>query len=223
MKSKVINHLGLVSGMCDELEICTQIDSKIKQDISQRNISIGTIVRALILNGLGFTQRSLYLVPNFFEDKPIELLLGKGIESSHLNDTVIGRALDDLYQYGTTKLFSELAAHAILKLNLSTRFAHLDSTSFHLDGKYNSEKESQNLLVIHLTNGYSRDHRPELNQVILNLIVENHAGIPMHMEALSGNSSDKTSFRKTIEQHIQNLQAVHGFEYVIADSALYTS
>jgi len=223
LNSKVINHLGLVSGMCDELEIQSIIDAKIQQDTNQRNISIGTIVKALILNGLGFTQRSLYMVTHFFEDKPIELLLGSGIECSHLNDTVIGRALDALYQYGTTQLFAELASHAALKLNLSTRFAHLDSTSFHLDGKYNSEEDPEKMTVIHITQGYSRDHRPELNQVILNLIVENQSGIPMHMEALSGNSSDKTGFRKTIVEHIGNLQSLHGFEYIIADSALYTS
>jgi len=223
IESKVINHLGLVAGMCDTLEIVSQIDNKIKQDAVQRNISIGTIVKSLILNGLGFAQRSLYMVSHFFEDKPVSLLLGEGIESSYLNDTVIGRALDDLYQYGTTKLYAELSAHSILKLNLSNPFVHLDSTSFHLDGKYNSEEDGKDLTVVHLTKGYSRDHRPELNQVMLNLIVENQAGIPMHMEVLNGNSSDKITFRETIVKHIKNLQLAHGFSYTIADSALYTS
>jgi hypothetical protein len=51
------------------------------------------IIKALILNGLGFNQRRLYMVSNFFSDKPIAHLLGAGIDSSHLNDTVIGRCL----------------------------------------------------------------------------------------------------------------------------------
>ena len=37
--------------------------------------------------------------------------------------------------------------------------------------------------------GYSRDHRPELNQVVLNLICENQAGIPVYMKPASGNSN----------------------------------
>ena len=38
-----------------------------------------------------------------------------------------------------------------------------------------------------LVRGYSRDHRPELNQVILELICENQAGLPVYIRALSGN------------------------------------
>jgi len=36
---------------------------------------------------------------------------------------------------------------------------------------------------IRITKGYSRDHRPELNQVILNLITKNQACIPVYMNA----------------------------------------
>jgi transposase len=43
--------------------------------------------------------------------------------------------------------------------------------------------------VVHITKGYSRDHRPDLNQVVLELIVEHQAGIPVLMQPLSGNSS----------------------------------
>jgi transposase len=31
----------------------------------------------MVLNGLGFTNRRLYLVPRFFEKKPIERLLAR--------------------------------------------------------------------------------------------------------------------------------------------------
>ena len=74
---------------------------------------------------------------------------------------------------------------------------HLDSTSFHLDGDYSGQSDSD-INVIHITKGYSRDHRPDLNQVVLQLISDNKSGIPLLMEVLSGNNSDKTSFRLTI-------------------------
>lgn len=222
--SKELNHLGLVSGMVDELLLVETIDSLLPQDLGQRHVSIGVAVKALILNGLGFTQRRLYLVPSFFSDKPTEELLGKGVQASHLNDTVLGRALDALYDYGCTDLFSRLSASACSILGLASEFGHLDSTSFHLHGEYNSSTPPTELeMLIHITKGYSRDHHPELNQVILNLIAENRAGIPMHMEALSGNSDDKTSFRVTVENHIDQLQNVHGIKYLVADSAFYTS
>jgi hypothetical protein len=40
---------------------------------------VGTAVVAMILNGLGFANRQLYLIPQFFANKPVEHLLGEGI------------------------------------------------------------------------------------------------------------------------------------------------
>jgi transposase len=57
---------------------------------------------------------------------------------------------------------------------------------------------------------------------MLNLIVDNKAGIPMAMEPLSGNSSDKTSFVNTIESHIEGLTNT-AQNKVIVDSALYSA
>lgn len=63
--------------------------------------------------------------------------------------------------------------------------------------------------MIQITKGYSRDHRPDLNQAILQLIVENQAGIPLLMKPFSVHSDDKTSFRETIQAHLSQLMAAH--------------
>ena len=74
-----------------------------------------------------------------------------------------------------------------------------------------------------MTRGYSRDHRPDLNQVVVQLISERQAGIPLWMEPLSGNNSDKDSFRETVKAHVSQLNRAVGLEYLVADSALYTA
>ena len=220
--SKALNHLGLVSGMYDELGIGEKIDLLIPQDESKRRVSIGQAVKAMVLNGLGFSTRALYLTPLFFQDKPVERLLGEGIEASHLNDDVLGRALESLYEYGLESLYPQLAGLAVNRLKLACRFAHLDSTGFHVDGQYNSSEEEEQG-VIRITKGYSRDHRPDLNQVVLQLICERQAGIPLLMETLSGNNSDKESFRETVKNHIAQMRSDFHVEYVVADSALYVA
>ncbi|MCO6428181.1 hypothetical protein [Nitrosomonas communis] len=60
--------------------------------------------------------------------------------------------------------------------------------------------------MIHITQGYSRDHRPDLNQAVLQLIVERQAGIPLLMEPLSDNNADKASLKQTLEQYMAQLQ-----------------
>jgi transposase len=209
--------------MVDELGLVSLIDSLIIQDHQQRQVSVGQCVKAMILNGLGFVNRTLYLMPHYFKDKPVGRLLGEGIQAEHLNDDALGRALDSIYAYGPCDLYGQLAFQSVKRLGLSCRVGHLDSTSFHVDGVYNSRQDEVEDGVIHITQGYSRDHRPDLNQVVLQLINEHQAGIPPWMEALDGNSSDKTGFRRTVTAHLKHLQEQVGLNLLVADSALYTA
>jgi len=41
---------------------------------------------------------------------------------------------------------------------------------------------------------------------VLQLICERQAGIPLLMETLNGNNSDKDSFRETISAHIKQMR-----------------
>jgi transposase len=136
----------------------------------------------MVLNGLGFANQPLYLRPHFFEDKPVERLLGKGIKAEYLNDDVMGRTLDKLYSYGINRIYTTAAAQAVQRLGLTGRFGHLDATGFHLSVQYNSDKAAPEG-VVQITKGYSRDHRPDLNQIVLQLICERQAGIPLLMES----------------------------------------
>ena len=59
--------------------------------------------------------------------------------------------------------------------------------------------------------------------MILQLISEHQTGIPLWMGALSGDSSDKESFRQTLNAHLEQLHDGVGLSLIIADSALYTA
>jgi transposase len=221
-RSQILDHLGLVAGMCDELGIGDVIDKATQQNPEMRDLTVGEAVKAMVLNGLGFINQALYLVPRFFQNKPTSRLIAPRVAPEQLNDDALGRALATLYDYGVTELYSLMAATAAKRLGLAPTFAHLDSTSFHVDGRYNSEEEPD-AEVIHITRGYSRDHRPDLNQVMLELIVEHQAGIPVLMQPLSGNSSDAHEFGQVVKDHIAQLQTTYGTTYLVADSALYTA
>ncbi len=220
-RTEIIDHLGLVAGMCNELGIAETIDEVTEQDPVMHIVTAGQAVQAMVLNGLGFVNQQLYLVPHFFKNKPIPRLIAPGIYARHLNDDTLGRALDTLYKCGVTELYSLIAATAAQRLGLAPRMAHLDTTSFHVDGRYNSDEEPDEG-VVQITRGYSRDHRPDLNQVILELMVEHQAGIPILMKPLSGNSTDTQAFGDVIQSHVNQLQTTYGATYVVADCALYS-
>ena len=218
--TKSLDHLGLVSGMCKYIGIAKFIDDAHPEQSQDKHVSYGQLVEAIILNGLGFVGRTLHMYPEYFADRPVERLIGKGVKAEHINDDALGRCLDQLYETGVSELFKGLSARTISHLKLPCEGLNLDSTSIHVDGEY---KDEDGNTAIQLVRGYSRDHRPELNQVVLNLITENKAGIPVYMQAASGNINDNEGFKNIVKQHIKSLKAAHEKRYFIADAALYTA
>ena len=65
-RTQVLDHLGLVAGMFEELGITEVIDRATQQDPEMRIVTVGHAVKAMVLNGLGFLNQQLYLVPHFF-------------------------------------------------------------------------------------------------------------------------------------------------------------
>ncbi len=88
----------------------------------------------------------LYLFPKFFEGKATEHLMGEGIQASHLNEYRLGRVLDKLYLAGSSQIFTTIAASAAQKFEIDTETFPLDSSSFHLHGKYESELASVSVI-----------------------------------------------------------------------------
>ncbi len=75
-------------------------------------MSVGTATMAMILNGLGFSNRQLYLVPQFFVTQPAQHLLGPGTAADMPHDVCLGRALDWLHARDPMALFAGIAHHA---------------------------------------------------------------------------------------------------------------
>lgn len=221
IKTYAMDHHGLVAAVCRDVGIATKIDKRMGKQDPRRIVSTGTAVVAMILNGLGFTNRRLYLTPQFFESKPIERLLEGDISSHHLDDNALGKALDEISEYGASRLLGEIAFEVALENNLLGSLAHLDSTSMSVEGEY--EKGSKEN-VIKLTYGHSKDHRPDLKQAIMSLVVSGPSAVPIWMEPHDGNSSDKKEFHETIKKvraFQKQLKGCPEFKWV-ADSALYS-
>ena len=65
-RTQIFDHLGLVAGMFDELGIAEIIDTATQQNPEMRLVTAGHAVKAMVLNGLGFVNQQLSLVPHFF-------------------------------------------------------------------------------------------------------------------------------------------------------------
>jgi transposase len=81
---KNIDHLGIVAGIIDAIGLVDIVNKLVGQD-PQEKVSAGHVVKAMILNGLGFVSSPLYMFPEFFSDKPCEHLIGEGVKAEYLN------------------------------------------------------------------------------------------------------------------------------------------
>ncbi|WP_165394871.1 IS1634 family transposase [Methanofollis fontis] len=187
-----IGHLGLVAGAFDTLGIAPVIDRAIPKT-RQYHLTHGDIVKAVVLNGLGFVEPRLYLYPAFFSDIAIERLLGEGVTTDHLNDDVLGRTLDAIALFGPTELFNEIVVECLLASDYGTHCLHVDTTAFSVSGDYDVDFDSRDIT---LTHGRPKDGRWDLKQFVLGTATDQH-GIPLFLQAFSGNESDKKTLMRS--------------------------
>jgi transposase len=215
-----LDHCGIIAGICDEMGLVEEIN-RLLGTHPQEIISPGQVVKAMILNGLGFVSAPLYLFEKFFVGKATEHLLGEGIRPEHLNDDRLGRVLDKLYAKGLTEMFVTIALAAAKCFGVDLHSLHLDSSSMHVDGNYYSTTEAgAETGGIKITYGYSRDHRPDLKQFVVDLICSGDGDIPLYLRVGDGNEADSAMFAKLVREFRQQWQIDALF---VADAALYTA
>jgi transposase len=216
-----LDHLGIVAEVCEEIELSAWLDAQ--EPTNRQQVSVGTATVAMVLNGLGFSNRQLYLVPQFFANKPVEHLLGPGITAELLNDDCLGRTLDWLYAHDLTKLFAGIATRARQVFGITAAQVHVDTTSFSVSGEYAGAQEGEGAEVIAITYGYSRDHRADLKQWMLALATTHDGEVPLFMQPLDGNRSDKVSLLTTITAiQTQLREAGEEASVYVADNGVYS-
>jgi transposase len=75
-----LDHLGIVAGIIDRIGLVERVDERLGPSPDEL-VSSGQVLKAMILNGLGFVSAPMYLFSRFFEGKPTEHLLGEGVRS----------------------------------------------------------------------------------------------------------------------------------------------
>ena len=212
-----LDHLGIIAGVISDLKLVEFIDERIPRD-SREEISCGETVAGMILNGLGFSDRPLTLTPQFFENKALNRLFRPGVNAEYFNRFKLGRALDDCHAYGCDFLFAEVSAKICKVEGVDTKFNSLDTTAFSLTGDYDVDSDEH---TIEITHGYSKDHRPDLKQAVLEIMCSHDGGVPVISKSWNGNASDTKIFRERAKALTDNFKAAEGPHYLIADSKLY--
>ena len=211
-----LDHLGLIVSVIKDLGLIDMIDTRLVPD-TQEMITPGEAVAGMILNGLGFANRPLSLTPQFFASKPLDLWFREGIEAEMFNRLKLGRTLDEAYTYGCDRLFQELALAVCAQEGIDLRCNHLDTTSVSRSGAYVPDSDEHAMTITH---GYSKDHRPDLQQAGLELMVSQDGGVPFVSQSWAGNTADLQMFQERARALMHAFTNTPSPRYLVADAKL---
>jgi len=175
------DHFPIIAQFIEDIGMIDIIDSQTGIN-SNEILTTGQAASAMIIMALGFTSRPLYLAPQFFESKALNLIIGKNktgnkfvdeILPEHLNDDKLGRTLDEIYEIGPDTLFQTIAFAAAKKEKLTVPTLHVDTTTHSFYGEYNNEEltDSEKLSHAQIEYGFSKDKRQDCKQLVQELIV----------------------------------------------------
>ena len=212
---KKTGHLGLVVAIFRKYKIVQMVDRLLPKRSNHQKISHGQALLALVLQGMSFENRRLYLSEEFFSHYDLEQIFGPGIKSEHFNPSTLARTLDAIYKHGATQFFIDVCLGIVLNHKILKKFIFMDTTSFAVMGRKYKGKGS-----IELKHGHSKDYRMDLRQLVY-LLVSSEDGVPLFGECYSGNASDSAVFQQKIIQLQEIIDEHLDGRYLVLDSALY--
>jgi transposase len=132
-----------------------------------------------------------------------------------LNDDRLGRVLDAVAKSNRKTLFMRIALRMIKIFELDCGYVHQDTTTVKLCGRYATWGGEPKA-----ANGYSKDHRPDLKQLVLGINVIGDGAVPIAHDIYSGNRTDD-SIHVSNWERLRRLLQTTDFIYT-ADSKLCT-
>ena len=207
----------MIQKLCDHIGFQKFINSQVRWEPSQWKTSPGLLAEALIMNTL-LGRDALYKVEEFFEKVDTETLFGEGISRDNFKDDAFATLLDRIHEANPKKLFSLFVFNALKHEDIFFESIHADTTSFSLTGEYKEQQES----AISVKRGHTKDHRPDLKQVMLGLITTKD-GFPIFAEPLDGNKADSTWNKDVLAQIDDILYGDRARSLIyVADSSMVT-
>ena len=177
--------------------------------------SLGVLLRSIIVE-----REPVYRQQETVEPFAAGLFGIKAGEVRLLNDDRIGRALDRLYDADRAALGTELVIR--LSKHFKVRFdrLHNDSTTIRFCGNYRAARGRwlRGKQAPWITYGKSKDHRPDLKQLLFILTTSADGGVPVQFRCAHGNTEDSQTHIETWNS-LRELTGTADFLYV-ADSKL---
>ena len=204
---RFVAHLPLVRAALDQLDILEVVEKHCPVHPLNR-VSDAECVAAMVLKVLSGGP-ALWRLDAWLEKLDLDVLIGEGVEADAFNDTRLAQALDHLDAAGTDNVMFSVAQRYLEESPAQDAYSvRHDTTSVKLFGMYEGDAEPQPAW------GFSKDHRPDLKQLIYGLTLHGSASVPLVVSVDAGNTSDSTVARNHLDELAKLLPDDHQVTFV---------
>lgn len=191
LASRTLGGLPIVNQVLDRLGLPALLAEALPVEDARVKLAPAAAIRLVITN-LVLGREPLYGLGEWAARHDPALLGLTGDEIGLLNDDRVGRALEALFDADRASLLTGVMLGAIGEFDIDTNQLHNDSTSISVHGAYSdavgTPRGGKPTPVI--TFGHSKDHRPDLKQLVWILTVSADGAVPVAYRLADGNTSD---------------------------------
>jgi transposase len=221
LQSTGLGALPVIGRFLARIDLPGTLERHLPVGDGRTTLSAATAIGVLVAN-LCVEREPIYGLAGWaaaFEPGLLGLVRG---EAELLNDDRVGRALDQLFDADRASLLTELVLRAVREFQIDCSQLHNDSTSIVLHGDYTAAdgRERGGKATVLAARGHSKDHRPDLKQLVLILTVTADGAVALAHRLAAGNTSDDRTHIDTWDE-LRTMTGRADFLYV-ADSKLCT-
>ncbi|MCP3913972.1 MAG: IS1634 family transposase [bacterium] len=219
LRTERLGALPLINHFADRLGLAALLDRHVPTTSSRCRVAharaLGVLVRSILVE-----REPLYRQQETVTTFASWAFGLEPAEAKGLRDDQIGRALDRLFDADRGSLLTDIVVAAQERFGLVLDELHNDSTTVSFAGQYvrATGRSIRGKRGPWITYGFSKDHRPDLKQLLFVLTTAADGGVPVQFRCEAGSCAD-------VRTHIETWEALRratgspDFLYV-ADSKL---
>lgn len=192
LRSYAVGAVPILNRFLKRLDLEALLERHLPAEDARTTVPTATGLLLLVRNVL-VSREPIYGVADWAYGYAPDLLDLSEARLVALNDDRLGRCLNRLFRATGPELILDVVRQAIREFGLRLDELHNDSTSISFYGQYPDaaeEKTRQGRKTQAITFGHSKDHRPDLKQLLYVLTVTDDGGVPVYFTTESGNMSD---------------------------------
>lgn len=199
LRSYEVGSLPLVNHLLERMRLEELLQEHLPPDDPRCVLPTSRVLLVLVRNVL-LSREPVYAVGEWaarFAPDLFDLWID---QVSLLQDDRLGRCLTRLFVGTGPELILAVVRHVIDEFQISLEELHNDSTTVSFYGAYpeaTEQRRRQGRVTPAITWGYSKDHRPDLKQLLYTLTVSHDGGVPVYFTTASGNVVDNETHRAT--------------------------